>query len=249
MECIVTEPYRDFTALALYAEKDLDYRIRIVDRSAAVTVVAIQAGAIEPLTGELAEAIAGSDCNLYQLQGLRPDGADRLRVPVTRYDDVRLTSLLDRSVVGISVQGTPDEEHVVHLGGRNRRLCAHLQVALERAGFCTSGPAGPQAAHSPARFVNRPAQGGVQMEISIGLRRAMAETPLEGLYTTDSAIAWTGGYSRFVMAVRQGLAAYLAALDADLDVAMERFEQATREVRWVLPTDGDGHDRDCQRSS
>jgi len=237
----VTKPYRDFSELILYARKDHDYAIRVTDRSAAVTVAAIHAGLIEPLTGELAEAIAGQDSNLYLLQGLLADRAERLRIPVTRYDDVRLTSLLDRSEVGISIHGAPEEEPNVHLGGRNRRLCTHLQNALQQAGFRTAGPAGAQAAHSPSRFVNRPAHGGVQLEFSLGLRRTLTATPLERIAAGDAGPVWTDTFHALVRAIRQGVTAYFADVDSDLALALERFERATPAVRRALPPDGDNH--------
>ncbi len=241
MECMVTEPYHDFSELALRAEKDVDYGIRVLDRSASVTVAAIHAGCIEPLTGALAEAIAGDDCNLYLLCGLRAERGEPLRVPVTRFDDVRLTALMDRSVVGISLQGVPGGEGIVHLGGSNRRLRGRLQGALEAAGFATAGPASPLAAHSPARFVNRPSQGGVQIEVTVGLRRLMTTGPLEEASGGPQEIATSERFHGFVGAVRQGLAGYLADVDADLDIALQRFEESTRAIRQIIPADDNGH--------
>ena len=241
MEQMVTEPYHDFSELTLRAEKGVDYCIDILDRSASVTVVAIHAGTIEPLTGELAAAIAGGDHNLYVLRGLGPGKGDLLRVPVTRFDDVRLTALLDRSVVGISVQGVRGDDAVVHLGGRNRRLRGCLQGTLESAGFSTAGPIGPHAAHSPSRFVNRSSQGGVQLEVTAALRRSMTSAPLAEASDRRESTTWTNQYRAFVGVVRQGLVDYLAEEDADLDVALRRFEQATREIRRVIPSDDNGH--------
>ena len=91
----------------------------------------------------LAAAIAAEDHNLYLLCGLHP-GRPRLRVPVTRFDDVRLTALVERSVVAIAIQGVAGEE-VVHLGGANRRLLEHLQSSFEGAG----SPRGPAGRTSP----------------------------------------------------------------------------------------------------
>lgn len=237
----MAEPYRDFGELTVRADKGADYTISVMDRSSPVTLTAIHAGHIEPLTGELAAAIAAEDHNLYLLCGLHPGSAPRLRVPVTRFDDVRLTALVERSVVAIAIQGVAGEGEVVHLGGANRRLLEHLQSSFEGAGLATAGPAGRIAAHSPARFVNRAAQGGVQIELTHALRASLASVPLGPDGAWQDPAARTERFHTFVQAVRQGLREYLAAQDADLEVALARFEEATREIRRVIPLGDNGH--------
>lgn len=230
------EPYRDLAELALYAERERDYRIAIVDRSAPVTVAAIHGGHIEPLTGEVATAIAGGDHNLYVLEGLRAEGSARLRVPVHRFDDVRLRSLMARSEVGISVDGVPGTDVAVHLGGGNRELLRALREGLEAEGFATAPPAGPGPAHSPDRFVNRPSRGGVQIELTEGLRRSMVAGALEeGLWRDPSR--HTDRLAAFVRVVRAALDSHLAEARADLRSALDRFEEATDEIRKVIPLD------------
>lgn len=238
-------PYRDFTELVLRAERDVDYHIAFLDRGAPVTVAAIHGGYIEPLTGALARAIAAQDYNWYELQGLRPENSARLRVPVTRFDDLRLTTLMDRSEVGLSIQGLQGQEgdEAVHLGGRNRDLLRRLISALGEAGFLVAGPATATAAHSPSRFVNRPAQGGVQIELTWELRRSMVLVPLEGSAWRDSA-QYTARFGAFVTAIRRAIAAYFSAQRSDLTAQLEEFERTTVAVKraLLLPPSEDGGD-------
>ena len=222
------EPYRDFSELVLHCVQGRDYRLVIRDVGADATVVAIHGGGIEPLTSEIATAIAAEEHNLYDLRGIRAEGNEALRVPAPRFDEMRLRFLLQRSRTALSVLGVPGEEPTVHLGGRNRRLRAVLAERLADAGYMVRGPTGSGAAHDPRRFVNWPAAGGVQMELSLGLRRAMTRAPLEGFRWEDPA-HWTDLFYALVCAAQGALRDEAALARDDLGDALARFEAATRE--------------------
>lgn len=224
----MTEPYRDFPELVLHCVQGRDYRFVIRDVAADVTVTAIHGGGIEPLTSEVATVIAGEEHNLYDLRGMRPDDNSALRVPVQRFDEMRLRALLKRSRTALSVLGAPGEEPVAHLGGKNRRLRAILAERLEEAGFEVRGPAVAGAAHHPRRFVNWPAEGGVQMELSLALRRSMTRAPLEG-YRWENPSDWTDRFHALVRAVRGALREEAAVARDDLGDTMARFEATTRD--------------------
>ncbi|MFO7916850.1 MAG: poly-gamma-glutamate hydrolase family protein [Anaerolineae bacterium] len=222
----MTRPYRDFSDLVLNTEKGVDYDLTVVDRGGKVTVTAIHGGGIEPLTGELATAIAEGEHNLYILRGLRPQGNETLRVPPSRYDEMRLRALFQRGQAALSLEGVGGEEEAVLLGGRNRRLRAILQETLKEAGWETKSLSKVVAPHDPALFFNRPAQGGVQLELSHAVRTAMIDGPL-------SDFAWeeegrrNERFQDFVDAVRSALERYLLEMASDLDRTLKRFERAT----------------------
>ncbi len=223
----MAEPYRDFPELVLHCVQGRDYRFNIHDLGDDVTITAIHGGAIEPMTSEVAMVIAGEDHNLYDLRGMRAGDNSALRVPAQRFDEMRLRTLLKRSRTALSVLGVPGEEPVVHLGGKNRRLRAVLEEQLVEAGFAVRGPHGPGAAHHPRRFVNWPSAGGVQMELSLALRRTMTRAPLEGFQWEDPA-GWTDRFNALVRATRGALRDEAALARDDLGEALERFEAATR---------------------
>ena len=60
----MVERYRDLAHVVLRNARGVDYEIQFYARSSELTVVAIHGGGIEPLTGELAHAIASEDYNL-----------------------------------------------------------------------------------------------------------------------------------------------------------------------------------------
>ena len=223
----MTETYRDFAELVLHCMQGRDYRFVIRDLGADATVIAIHGGGIEPLTSEIATAIAAEEHNLYDLRGIRAEGNEALRVPASRFDEMRLRGLLKRSRTALSVLGVPGEALTVHLGGKNRRLRAALAERLTEAGFEVHGPTGRGAAHDPRRFVNWPAAGGVQMELTLALRRTMTRAPLAAFRWEDPA-EWTERFLALVGAAQRALRDEAALARDDLDDAMARFEAATR---------------------
>lgn len=238
----MNRPYRDFSNLVLNTEKGVDYDLTVVDRGGQVTVVAIHGGGIEPLTGELAASIAEGEHNLYVFQGLRSQGNEALRIPPSRYDEMRLRALLQRGQAALSLEGTGKEGEAVLLGGRNRRLRALLREALEGAGWETENLSGVVAAHDPSLFFNRPAQGGVQLALSRALRAAMIEGPLSDFAWEEAR--WNERFHTFVDAARAALERYLLETASDLDRTMERFERATDAFPPSIREGGHGHGED-----
>ena len=236
----MTTPYRDFTTLVIETLKGRDYELELQDRSAPVAVVAIHGGAIEPLTSELARSIAGDDYSLYDFRGIRPRGNEILRVPVSRFDEMRLRGLLGRCHTALSIDGVPGTERVVHVGGRNARLRGVLAEHLSAAQFKLGPPANPGAAHSPDRFYNRTKLGGLHVELPVALRREMVRGDLVAA-TWEDPQQWGEPFHRFVKAVRDALAELCGAVPVDLSLTMERFEKSTRSFPASLRHQGDNH--------
>ena len=222
-------PYRDLPELVLNARKDQDYALRIIDLGAHLTITAVHGGGIDPLTSELAQAIAGGEYNLYDFRGVRATGNDELRVPVARFDEMRLRELMGRSHTAVSIQGIQGIRGsglTVHVGGGNRRLKRGLAERLEKAGFEVKGPAGPRPAHDPSRFYNRPTAGGVQVEMTRALRESMIDCPLCD-FLWEGPSHWNDRFKAFVDGARAALERYHAEVRADLNMIIERFEDAT----------------------
>ena len=230
--------YQDFTELVLHAAKGRDYRLNIVDRKADVTITAVHGGSIEPLTSELAAAIAGEEYNLYELRGLRTRGCELLRVPIQRFNEAQLHALMQRSNIALSIQGTEGGEAAVHLGGRNRWLKRVLGARLQEAGFQVRPPAGPGAAHDPLRFYNLAVEGGVQIELTSAMRESLIDCALRDFLWEDQQ-CWNDRFCAFVIAVRGAIEQYKAETRSDLDIALKRFEQTTRFFKL-------SHDDQCE---
>lgn len=229
----MSKSFNTFPELVLNCDANLDYRVQVTDRGATATIICIHGGAIEPLTSELAAAIAGAEYNLYDLQGLRPGDNRQLRIPVARFDEVRLFTLLKRSHVAVSVDGVPGVDPVVHLGGCNASLKQILYDQLTQSGYQVSAPYTPGAAHDPARFYNAPIAGGVLLELSETLRAEMTAELLSGR-SWQQPSSWQGSFFRFVAAVRSALQTCTDQADSDLTRALCKFEETTRQIPQEL---------------
>lgn len=223
------KPFNSFSELVLNCELNLDYRVQVTDRGAKVTIISIHGGAIEPLTTELAAVIAGAEYNLYDLAGLRAGDSRQLRIPVARFDEVRLFTLLRRSQVAVSIDGVPGLDPVVHLGGGNALLKQILHDQLTQVGYLVVAPYTPGAAHDPARFYNAATAGGVLLELSESLRAEMTTEPLSGRNWQQPS-SWQSSFVRFADAVRSALVAYSNQANSDLAQVLSKFEATTRQI-------------------
>jgi phage replication-related protein YjqB (UPF0714/DUF867 family) len=156
-----------------------------------------------------------------------------LRIPVVRFDEVRLFTLLKRSQIAVSVDGVPGVNPVVHLGGRNTLLKQILGTQLAESGFRVSPTYTPGAAHDPARFYNAPISGGVLLELSEALRTEMTAEPLSSNgWQQPSSLQ--GCFLKFGTAIRSALQTYLDQTDSDLAQALSKFEATTRQIPQEL---------------
>lgn len=234
--------YQSFAELVLNTVKDQDYRLDVHQPSQEMAIVAIHGGGIEPPTGELAAAIAGQEYSRYIFQALRASGNAQMRIPMTRYDEMRLRALLQHSQAAVALDGVPGVDQTVHLGGRNRLLREKLIESLQAAGFETGRLVAPGAAHNPARFYNWPQRGGVLIELPLAFRMALVTGPLEAFQREDSD-SHSERFACLVEAIRQAMAVHLSEVRVDLDRTLDRFEQDTGRIpRSICSSKGHSHD-------
>ena len=142
-----------------------------------VAVMALHGG-LEHATFPLAESIAErSGSSLYAV--VQPENF-WWHVPSTRYDPAMsdaLAGIVTHADLAISLHGfgRPGYEDTVLLGGSHRSLAATIGRALRDEGIRAIDevdeiPKGLRGLH-PANPVNLPAHGGVQIELSDGVRR------------------------------------------------------------------------------
>ena len=234
----MADGYRDMSRLVLRNSRGVDYEIDFYARSEELTVVAIHGGGIEPLTGELARAIAGEEYNLFEFRGIRPSGNMELHVSSLRFDEIRLRGLLTTANTAISIHGSTGEAPVAYVGGGNKALVSSIAEHLAEAGFETQRARGRLAGRHPDNLVNRPKDRGAQLELSRGLREAMVEGGRIGL-AGGSPDRPTEQFTRFVEAVRLAVRCYLDARRVDLDRAIEDAARTTAlippELKGVSP--------------
>lgn len=160
------------TALLRGERAGWDYAIEWVRRDSPILVLAPHGGAIEEGTDTLARAIAGEDFSFYTFRSLRAEKARLHHVTSHRFDEPHCLELLRASALALSIHGYDAVLPVVFPGGRNMALRKLMMDALIRGGF-------PVRFHrrlmglEPRNPVNLPAWAGVQLELSLGLRREL----------------------------------------------------------------------------
>jgi phage replication-related protein YjqB (UPF0714/DUF867 family) len=89
--------YRSFKELSEHEVEGQDYRIRIELRDPRVLIMAPHGGKIEPTTGEIAEAIAGTTYSSYVLEGLKKEGNAVLHIESHLFDERRALQIVQKT--------------------------------------------------------------------------------------------------------------------------------------------------------
>ena len=132
------DKYPDFRTLAAYEKQDQDYRIRIRDRGARISIVVPHGGRIEPGTSMTAEHIAGSIFNWYCFEGIKETDNRDLHIASHRFDEPRALDLIASSDVVVTVHACKDPEQILYLGGRFSSLASVLGADLKLSGIAVS---------------------------------------------------------------------------------------------------------------
>lgn len=155
------------------------------NRGSRILVMAPHGGWIEPLTTEVALAVAGSDFSFYSFRGTREGGNARLHITGHRFDEpVALGAAAGADqVLAIHGERTLDRAFVM-VGGRCDELRAGLEEALAEAGIPIRKPREGLDGRHRRNICNRGRLGtGGQLELSEGLRAQFRqETALQAIF-------------------------------------------------------------------
>jgi phage replication-related protein YjqB (UPF0714/DUF867 family) len=167
--------YRSFKELADREVEGEDYRIRIERRDPRVLIMAPHGGKIEPTTGTIAEAIAGTDYSFYAFEGLKVEGNSVLHLESHLFDEPRALHAVDQADVVITVHGQLDQKQgFVMAGGLHTRLRLEIERQLESAGFQTRSPTAGLMGTDPWNICNRgKSRQGAQLEVSRKIRDSL----------------------------------------------------------------------------
>ena len=173
--------FRSFADLAAAYERDRDYRIvQLLRPESEVAILAPHGGSIEAHTSDIARDIAGPNFNLYLFEGLLKAGNfAALHLSSHLFDEPDCLNLLRACRSVISVHGCGHAGEIVLMGGRDATLRESIGARVRALGVaCEAAPAGLDAA-DPLNVCNRGRGGaGVQLEVSLALRRSPRRTLL-----------------------------------------------------------------------
>jgi phage replication-related protein YjqB (UPF0714/DUF867 family) len=164
--------YRNFKELADCEVEGQDYWIRIEIRDPCILIMAPHGGKIEPATGEIAEAIAGTNYSLYVFQGLKKERNSVLHIESHFFDEPRALQAVQNAEVVITVHGQIDQKDgFVMVGGLNDGLRSAMEQQLKKSGFQTRPPTEGLMGTDPQNICNRgKLRQGVQLEVSRKVR-------------------------------------------------------------------------------
>ena len=166
--------YKSFDELSQTEREHLDYERRISRRRSGFAIIAPHGGGIEPGTTELARAIAGFNYSFYSFEGIKTSGNEILHISSTLFDEPKCMELLRQADIAVAIHGCEGGEANVQIGGLHNELAARLTNALNAAGIQAVKANWNLAGQQPENICNKVRLGmGVQMELSIGLRRSM----------------------------------------------------------------------------
>jgi len=172
------DKYTDFESLKQIEAEEIDFRIREVFNNSPITIIAPHAGRIEFGTSEIATAISDGLFNLYLFEGIKESNNFDLHITSHHFEEPRAIRLMKLSTYAISIHGfKEDNSEIISIGGSNLALGNELANALKKLSLQIEHPSKRFPGTSPQNIVNRAIKGGVQIEISSKLRKALLSDP------------------------------------------------------------------------
>jgi phage replication-related protein YjqB (UPF0714/DUF867 family) len=175
----MTSSYRSFDELRDHETEGKDYQVRYQRRDERVLIMAPHGGKIEPMTSEIAEAIAKDDYSFYSFEGLKADGNSVLHIESHLFDEPRALKAVEKADVVVTVHGQLNhKEEFIMVGGLHVDLRSEIRRELEAAGFQTRPPTEGLQGIDPDNICNRGRwKGGVQLEVSRKVRDSLRMAP------------------------------------------------------------------------
>lgn len=162
--------YANYAQLAAARTEGVDYtRTRVEVPGAVWASVAVHGGSIEPGSGEVARAVAGSRMSYYEFAGIMSSGNADLHITSTNFDEPIGAALIRTTPRTLSFHGYTGTTGVAEtaVGGLDTASVALVTNALRLAGFTVVTAASEIAGTDPANICNRNQSGaGVQLEMS-----------------------------------------------------------------------------------
>jgi phage replication-related protein YjqB (UPF0714/DUF867 family) len=171
--------YRSYADLAAAQVEGEDYRVVVVPRATSrAAIVAPHGGSIEAHTSSIARQIAGTDLNLYLLEGTRPAGNYKaLHLTSHRFDEPRCLMLVSTCDQVLTIHGCGLKGSRLLLGGLDEVLKKRLHDAFMKAGLESELTGHSFPAAEPRNICNMGATGaGVQIELTMTLRQSATQT-------------------------------------------------------------------------
>jgi phage replication-related protein YjqB (UPF0714/DUF867 family) len=192
--------YNNYRQLNENETKGRGYLIHFRHGKSGILVMAPHGGGIEPGTTEIADAVAGAEHSFYCFDGLKKGGNWNLHITSRRFDEPIGIDIAKNSQTIVTMHGCKEKGKIIYIGGRDKPLKEKIIKATKLAGFAVK-----ESLRHPGinelNICNRSRTGkGVQIEISMGLRRTMFQdiSRIKRKKTTEI-------FAEFISALRSAL--------------------------------------------
>jgi len=203
----VADKYENFFHLSQHEVAGRDYRIRVRPGRSGIAILAPHGGRIERGTTPIADAIAASEHTFYSFEGIKPAPKQNRDLHITsdHFDEPSALLAVRRAHRVITIHGAKGQEAAVYLGGLDTALRSHLLPVLSAAGFLAADDPSPtRQGRGASNICNLGRTGrGVQLELTLGLRKRLFLHPQEGGSWCPSPL-----FFHLVSAVRRALSTY-----------------------------------------
>ena len=203
----VADKYSNFSQLSRHEVAGRDYRIRVRYGRSGIAIVAPHGGRIERGTTPIADAIAGEDHTFYSFEGIKPELTQNRDLHITsdHFDEPRAVLLVAGAHRVVTIHGAKGLEPAVYLGGLDTALRRRVLFVLSEAGFAAADDPSPtRQGRGATNICNRGRTGeGLQLELTLGLRKRLFLAPEEGSSWRPSPL-----FFRLVSTVRRALRTY-----------------------------------------
>lgn len=194
------DKYANFAELTKGEIEGQDYARYIRNTGSEIVVIAPHGGGIERGTSEIAKALAGDVFSVYCFEGLKRTGNKSLHITSTRFDDPLCLEMVKSASAVVAIHGCDGDEDAVYVGGRKAAFKQRLIRSLQSGGFTASEANDDHPGMHPRNLCNLCAEGGLQLEITQGLRRRM----FKGLSRAERKFT-TQEFDEFVEVLREGI--------------------------------------------
>lgn len=191
--------YQSWADLKANEKEGTGYTVEVTDRTSGWAHIAIHGGKPELLTKELAKACADErGQKYYAFVGNLPKFNDRLRIPVTKYDEPQCVKLVASAESCIAYHAVSGDKAEVHIAGQDADAVADLTAALKEAGFTVGTSTKEAGAKDAANICNKTkSKKGVHVELTRALRDKMSASG----NANDLSKGTTATFTTFVRAV------------------------------------------------
>lgn len=196
------DKYKNYKQLRWDEQEGTDYQIQLREGTSGIAVIAPHGGGIEPGTMELADEIADCLHTFYCFEGIKQTRNSDLHITSENFDEPQGVRIVKKSKAVLALHGCKEDEEVVYLGGKDNDFKEKIKKALIQAGFTVEkSPRPALQGRSQRNLCNRCRPvGGVQLEISKGLRKKMFLN-----LTRQGRRLRTETFDKFVSSLRKAL--------------------------------------------